>query len=98
MFVRVTPNASKNAVRGLWTGPSGEHRLSVRVAAPPEGGRANGAVAALVAKTFGLPKSAASIRAGEKDRLKTVALAGDPKAIETRLALLIADKASPEDA
>ncbi|MEQ8935514.1 MAG: DUF167 family protein [Amphiplicatus sp.] len=98
LFVRVTPNASKDEVRGLWTGPSGEERLSVRVAAPPDGARANKSVAALIAKTLGLPKSAASIRAGEKDRLKTVALAGDAKAIEARLALLIADKGSPEDA
>ncbi len=98
LFVRVTPNASKDEIRELWTGPSGEQRLSVRVAAPPDGGRANKAVVALLAKALGLPKSAASIRAGEKDWLKTVALVGDLKAIAARLALVIAEKGSSEDA
>lgn len=80
----------------MWTGPSGEQRLSVRVSAPPDGGRANKAVAALIAKTLGLPKSAASITAGDKDRLKTVALAGDPEAIGARLALLIGEAGAEE--
>lgn len=98
MLVRATPAAPKDEMRGVWTGPGGERRLSVRVAAPPEGGRANRAVCALLAKVFGLPKSAASITAGEKDRLKTVALAGDPHELAARAARLDSDIATEGEA
>lgn len=85
---RVTPGASRVAVGGVWTGPDGDQRLIIRVTAPPEKGKANKAAAAAIARAFGLPKSAVSVTAGEKDRLKTFALAGDPERLAARLAAL----------
>lgn len=88
--VRVTPNASKDRVSGLWLGPGGEMRLAVRVTAPPDKGRANKAALKLLAKALALPKLAVSLTGGEKDRLKTVAIEGDPRAIAARIEAIIA--------
>jgi hypothetical protein len=87
--IRVTPGAKRALVGGAWTGPEGKRRLVVKVAAPPEEGKANKAAIEAVAKAFGLPKSAVSITAGETVRLKTLALDGDPGDLAARLAQLL---------
>lgn len=87
--VRVSPGASRALVGGAWAGPGGDTRLIVRVTAAPEKGKANKAAAEAIAKAFGLPKSAVSITAGETDRLKTFALAGDPGRLATQLAEML---------
>ena len=87
--VRVTPGASRTKVGGRWDGPGGDTRLIVRVTAPPEKGKANKAAGEAIAKAFGLPKSAVRVTAGETDRLKTFALAGDPQQLAARLAALL---------
>ncbi|MEQ1931084.1 MAG: DUF167 domain-containing protein [Parvularculaceae bacterium] len=95
MFVRVTPNARVNCIEGLWRGPGGEERLALKVAAPPDKGRANKAVIDLLAGALALPKSRLTLDAGEKDRLKTVAVAGDWREIAAALAAIVA---APEKA
>lgn len=90
LYIRVTPNAPKDAIAGLWRGADDEERLALRVAAPPDKGRANAAAGRLVAKALGLAKSAVEIVAGEKDRLKTLAIRGDPGEIAARLDALLA--------
>lgn len=87
--VRVGPGASREAVGGGWSDPRGETRLVVRVTAAPEKGKANEAAARVIAKAFGLPKSAVKITGGETDRLKTFALSGDPERLGARLAALL---------
>jgi len=47
------------------------------LAAPPVDGAANAGLVALVAKTFGVPKRAVTIVAGETARLKRLHIAGD---------------------
>ena len=73
---------------GLWRGPDGTERLAIRVAAPPDKDRANRAAVETLARALGLPKSAVSIRAGAKDRLKTIAIADGSGAIAEQLASL----------
>jgi uncharacterized protein YggU (UPF0235/DUF167 family) len=51
--VRVTPRSAKDEIVGWKSGA-----LHVRVTAPPERGKANAAVCALLAHTLGVPKSA----------------------------------------
>lgn len=75
-FIRVTPNASKNEVGGIWEGPDGDIRLVVKVTAPPDKGRANAAAIKLLAKHFGVAKSSVEIISGETARLKTVTVFG----------------------
>lgn len=81
VMVRVVPRASRDRVAGVL----GE-RLKVQVAAPPVEGEANRAVAALVARSAGLPAGAASVVAGSGSRSKTVRLAcSDPEAAARQL-------------
>jgi uncharacterized protein YggU (UPF0235/DUF167 family) len=59
----------------------------VRVAAPPERGKANDAVLALLAETLAVPRSSLSIVSGEGSRDKVVELAGvEPGEVERLLA------------
>jgi uncharacterized protein (TIGR00251 family) len=70
--VRVVPNASKSVVVG-W---QEDGRLKVKVAAVPEGGRANKAVEELLAEALGLPKRAVSVEKGDASREKMLRING----------------------
>jgi len=81
LTLRVSPGAAR-------TGVVGRHGTAwkVRVAAPPEGGRANDAVVQLLADTLRLPRRDVEIVSGHGGREKIVALAGiDRDEIERRL-------------
>ena len=79
--LRVSPGAKSAQV----VGRHGE-AWKVRVAAPPEGGRANEAVVRLLAETLSLPRDAVTLVSGHGARDKIVQLAGlDPTQIERRL-------------
>ena len=79
--LRVSPGAKSAQV----VGRHGE-AWKVRVAAPPEGGRANDAVVRLLAETLSLPRDAVTLVSGHGARDKIVQLAGlDPTQIERRL-------------
>lgn len=83
LAVRVTPRSSKNEIVG-WSDGS----LHVRVTAPPDDGKANTAVCALVAGAIGVPKSAVSVTRGHAARMKTLSVDGvTTREVETRLAL-----------
>lgn len=69
--VHVTPKSGRDEIAG-WRG--GE--LSVRVTAPPEGGKANLAVCAVLAKALGVPKGAVHVVRGESSRHKQVDVVG----------------------
>jgi uncharacterized protein (TIGR00251 family) len=82
--VNVVPRASTDEIVG-WR----EGMLRLRVTQPPQDGRANAAVAALLAAALGVRKSAVSIVAGHGSRQKRVAVAGlDRAEIERRLAVV----------
>jgi uncharacterized protein (TIGR00251 family) len=87
--VRVTTGAPKDECAGVWTGTENQQRLSLRVTAPPDKGRANAAVCALAAELLGVPKSRVSLATGDKDRLKTLRIEGETTEIEKRLAMLL---------
>lgn len=69
--VHVQPGAGRSAVVGRH-GTS----LKVRVAAAPEGGRANEACAALLAETFGVKPSAVELVSGPSSRSKQFRVGG----------------------
>jgi uncharacterized protein (TIGR00251 family) len=78
---RVSPGAARAGV----VGRHGD-AWKVRVAAPPEGGRANEAVVRLLADTLSLPREAVTLVSGHGARDKIVELAGlGPSQIERRL-------------
>jgi uncharacterized protein (TIGR00251 family) len=64
LTVRVHPRATRS--RAEWR----EGVLEVWVNAPPVEGRANKAVAELVARTLGVPVSAVTLRSGARSRTK----------------------------
>jgi uncharacterized protein (TIGR00251 family) len=69
--VHVQPGAGRTIVQGT----HGD-ALKVSVAAPPQAGRANTAVANLLAEVFGVKKDAVSIVGGETNRSKQFLIAG----------------------
>jgi len=68
--LRVTPKASRAAIEGLKPGAEGAVRLSVKVTAPADRGKANQAVIALLAKAWHIAPSRIRLIAGETDRNK----------------------------
>ena len=70
--VRLTPKGGRDALEGWIAGAEGRMFLKARVAAPPEDGKANAALIALLAKTLGVAKSRVHLVAGETSRLKTI--------------------------
>jgi len=67
--VKAVPGASKSDLGEIRDG-----RLKVRIAAVPEGGKANEELRSFLAKTLGIPKKELIIETGEKSRLKTLRL------------------------
>lgn len=79
--LRVSPGSPRNAISG-WYGDA--LKLSVRAA--PERGRANEAVATLLAQALALPRGAVTVVAGQAARDKTVEIAGlDAAAVRARI-------------
>jgi uncharacterized protein (TIGR00251 family) len=82
---RVRLRVSPGATRARVVGRHGEG-WKIRVAAAPEGGRANEAVIRLLADTLSVPRDAVTLVSGHAGRDKIVELAGlGPAQIERRL-------------
>ncbi|MBW8843309.1 MAG: DUF167 domain-containing protein [Sphingomonadales bacterium] len=73
--VRVTPRSSRNE---LSPGPG---HVVARLNSPPVDGAANAALIELVARHFGVPKRNIRLIAGDRARLKRLAIAGDAEAL-----------------
>jgi uncharacterized protein (TIGR00251 family) len=76
--LRVTPRGGRDGVDGIEQLSDGRSVLKVRVRAIADGGEANRAVLALLAKSLGVPKASVSLLSGATSRLKQIAVAGDP--------------------
>jgi uncharacterized protein (TIGR00251 family) len=84
--VQVQPGASRAAVEGLRELADGAAVLKVRVGAPPEGGKANGQLVKLLAKSWRVPKSSIRVLTGQAERRKTLLVVGDPDRLLEQLA------------
>ena len=79
--IKVVPGAKKNRVVGKYG-----DAIKVQVSAPPEAGKANQAVIALLAETLGVRPQQISITRGHTQPRKTVQIDGlDQAAAEQRL-------------
>ena len=74
--IRVTPRGGRDAIAA-----GTEEHLAARLAAAPVDGKANAALIALVAKTFGVPKRDVTLIGGDTARLKRLHVAGDAAAL-----------------
>jgi uncharacterized protein (TIGR00251 family) len=95
--VRLTPRGSANRIAGVAAEAEGGAALKVMVTAPAEGGKANAALIALLAREWHVPKRDIEIVAGVTDRRKLLHVAGDPARLlpllEAKLA--VRDRKSP---
>lgn len=67
LAIKVVPNSSRTMVAG-WLGDA----LKVKVSQPPEGGKANEAVMALLAETLGVPAAQVTLLSGHTQPRKMV--------------------------
>jgi hypothetical protein len=89
---RLTPKGGRNAIDGVAQLADGSSVLTTRVRSAPQGGEANQALCALLAKRLDVPISGARIVAGSRSRLKQVAVSGDPATLIARLEALSASR------
>ena len=64
IFVRLQPRARREGIEGVVTDADGRAAFKIAVTAPPEDGKANAALMALLGKAWKLPKSAFEIVGG----------------------------------
>lgn len=83
--LRLTPKGGRDAIDGWTRGADGLEFLKARVAAPPEDGKANAALVALLSKSLGVPKSSIHIARGETARLKTIQISPAAASVAARL-------------
>ena len=69
--VKAVPGSSRTAVAGLLDG-----MLKVKIAAPPEKGKANECLIEFMAKELGVKKNAVSIVTGQTNPIKQVQVTG----------------------
>ena len=90
IVARVTPKSASDRVEGI-TGTAQGPALKVRVRAVAEKGEANRAVEVVVARWLGVAKGRVSVAAGDKARVKTVEIAGDPLELQARVKARLAE-------
>ena len=71
LLIKVTPNASRSEITGLSGG-----LLRVKIAAPPERGKANRELITFLSRVLGVKKAAIAIVKGETSRNKAITVEG----------------------
>ena len=88
LALKVTPRGGRDAIEGVDTLSDGRSVLRLRVRAIADGGEANRAVTALLAKSLGLPKARVRLVSGATSRLKQIAVDGDGATLAEALRVL----------
>ncbi|MEM7022998.1 MAG: DUF167 family protein [Pseudomonadota bacterium] len=90
--VKVRPRASKAALQGVEIDDGGRARIALKVAAPPEGGKANAATLKLLAKSCGIGIRSLRLVGGASSRRKVVEIEGEADVLAQRLKNLVTDR------
>lgn len=85
LAIRLSPRASRAQIGGLFTDSHGSRWLQASVTAPPDRGKANATLIALLAKRLRIPASTILLEAGDTNRLKRLRIADCTPAIEQAL-------------
>lgn len=86
--VRATPRGGRDAIDGLVALGDGRSALKARVSVAAEDGKANAALARLLAKAAGIAPSRVELVSGATGRTKSFRLSGDAADIAARLQAL----------
>ncbi|MCZ8096438.1 MAG: DUF167 family protein [Burkholderiales bacterium] len=86
LAVRLTPRGGRDAIEGVETLSDGRRVLKARVRAVPEAGKANAALARLVAAACGVAATQVSLASGATARVKSLHIEGDAAALAAALA------------
>lgn len=89
LAIRLTPKASQARIGGTFTDSAGQRWLQASVTAPPDKGKANAALIALLAKLLRLPPSSILLETGDTNRLKRLRLRDCPAEAEARLSDIV---------
>jgi uncharacterized protein YggU (UPF0235/DUF167 family) len=81
LFIRLTPKGGRDGFDSIEADSDGKVWLKARVRSVPEDGKANAALEVLLAKSFGVSKSAVSVTSGHTARNKQVEIKGDSTAL-----------------
>ena len=87
LSLKVRPRAARSAILGVEVEGDRAH-LVVKVAAPPEGGKANAATIKLLAKCCGVPAGALSLVSGAAGRRKVLDVRGQTDVLTQKLRAL----------
>ena len=74
LHVQILPKSSRDEILGFVNG-----KLKIKVAAPPEDGKANDRLKEIISEVFDVPKSKVKIIRGKISRLKTILIEGITK-------------------
>ena len=85
LALRLTPKAARERIGGLFTDSHGQHWLQASVTAPPDKGKANAALIALLAKALRTPASTILLETGDTNRLKRLRILDCTPATEDQL-------------
>lgn len=85
LAVRLTPKSSRERIAGLFADAHGQNWLQASVTAPPDKGKANAALIALLARTLKLAPSSIFLETGDTNRLKRLRILDCTPAIENQL-------------
>ena len=85
LAVRLTPKASQERIGGIFTDANGQCWLQANVTAPPDKGKANAALIALLSRSLRHPASSIFLETGDTNRLKRLRLAGCTAPVEHAL-------------
>ncbi len=88
----MSPRGGRNAVEGLVADAEGKPRVGVRVAGASEGGEANDAVEATLARWLGIRAGDVEVTEGLTTRSKVLTIDGDPVQLMRKLQALTAVK------
>lgn len=83
--VRATPRGGRDAIDGRVDLPDGRPALKIRVSVVAEDGKANAAIARVLAKAGGIAASRVELLSGATGRTKSFLMQGDAGAIAARL-------------
>ncbi len=85
LAIRLTPRASRERIGGTFVDAQGQNWLQASVTPPPDKGRANAALIALLARLLRRPGSSIFLETGDTNRLKRLRLSDCTAAAEEQL-------------